>query len=288
MDKSPQLHKKDYFDIGSFPVKVIQRAPQLPFPIHHHNFSEMVIILSGEGEHITETSNYSLKRGDLFIVNGDSSHGFANLKNLHLINILFDLDGMGFPLLDLWETTAFQYLFNIAPSLRGYTDDIPHLNLSNTELENLLLIVNKLNGAGNTKDKPVEFHKMTLFIGIINNLIEVFNERSFEVENPYIRFGYVFAYIEQNLHKNPSIKELCELAHMSESTLQRSFKKVTGKSPKNYYNARKIIKSAQLLRFDKEKSITDIANSVGFDDMNYFSRQFKKYMFQSPSKYRKL
>jgi len=53
-----------------------------------------------------------------------------------------------------------------------------------------------------------------------------------------------------------------------------------------YTNHQKMKRAAELLR-DTQLSITAVAEAVGFLDLNYFSRLFKKQMGRSPSAFRK-
>jgi YesN/AraC family two-component response regulator len=46
------------------------------------------------------------------------------------------------------------------------------------------------------------------------------------------------------------------------------------------------ISAAQSLLLDTTYSIRDIAQSVGFEDVNYFSRVFKRLMGTTPSKFK--
>jgi two-component system response regulator YesN len=48
------------------------------------------------------------------------------------------------------------------------------------------------------------------------------------------------------------------------------------------------IGNAKRLLIETEKSIADISEEVGFNDIKYFTKKFKKLTFLSPSEYRKL
>lgn len=47
------------------------------------------------------------------------------------------------------------------------------------------------------------------------------------------------------------------------------------------------IQHAQELLKQPQRSITDVAFAVGFDDSNDFTRQFKKYVHVTPREYRR-
>ena len=65
----------------------------------------------------------------------------------------------------------------------------------------------------------------------------------------------------------------------------RVFRKATGQTPIEYLVRLRIQKSTELLR-NTDFSITEIALQVGFNDSNYFTRQFRNSLGESPRSYR--
>jgi len=57
----------------------------------------MVIITGGRGVHFTENGMFPVERGHVFVINGGDTHGYRDLNNLCLINLLFDLAKMAIP-----------------------------------------------------------------------------------------------------------------------------------------------------------------------------------------------
>jgi AraC-like DNA-binding protein len=66
----------------------------------------------------------------------------------------------------------------------------------------------------------------------------------------------------------------------------RVFRKATGQTPIDYLVRLRIQKSISLLR-NTDQPIIEIALESGFNDSNYFTRQFRKLTNESPSAYRK-
>jgi AraC-like DNA-binding protein len=83
-----------------------------------------------------------------------------------------------------------------------------------------------------------------------------------------------------------SVSELAASYSMSESHFIRQFKFYTGSTPLEY-RSNKIITNAKSLLSGTDMPITDISESLGFDDPLYFSRFFKKRTGISPREYRK-
>ena len=76
------------FADADLPFSVLRRDPQVPYPLHGHDFTELVIIYGGKGEHYTAEGSYEVGAGDVFIVTPGLIHGYRKLNNLRLVNLL--------------------------------------------------------------------------------------------------------------------------------------------------------------------------------------------------------
>ena len=72
---------------------------------------------------------------------------------------------------------------------------------------------------------------------------------------------------------------------MSRRSFLRAFQAATGTSPLAWLISQRIHRACQVLRHT-DRSITEIAFDVGFNDSNYFTRQFRKVTGFSPRAYR--
>ncbi|MDO4295979.1 MAG: helix-turn-helix domain-containing protein [bacterium] len=82
-----------------------------------------------------------------------------------------------------------------------------------------------------------------------------------------------------------SLKVLASLFSVSPSYLSGLFKKETGSTLTDYINQKRIEHSLILLN-TTSLPIQSIAEQVGFSDVNYFTRTFKKFKEMSPREYR--
>jgi len=92
--------------------------------------------------------------------------------------------------------------------------------------------------------------------------------------------------IQENYPKNFSTEELSKQSGFSATHLRRLFKKATGLTPLQYQNYIRINKAKDLL-LSGECNVSEAAFSVGFDNVHYFSRIFKKITGVNPSHYLK-
>lgn len=94
----------------------------------------------------------------------------------------------------------------------------------------------------------------------------------------------MLAYIEENLDKNLSLRDLAERFHMNPGYVSQYFKKKTQMTFLTYCMQRKIDR-AQVLLSTTDKSITEIAYELGFANYRTFSKLFKQYTGILPSRY---
>ena len=92
-------------------------------------------------------------------------------------------------------------------------------------------------------------------------------------------------YIRVHLGELLTLKQVAEGIHVSPSYLSRVFNQEVRESLSNYITRARVEKAAQLLAFTT-MSIQNTAFYVGFSNLNYFSRCFKKYCGVTPTEYR--
>ncbi len=94
-------------------------------------------------------------------------------------------------------------------------------------------------------------------------------------------------YIEQHFAENICADELSRFCSMSETSLRRKFREYIGQPPLDYQIGLRIKRARELL-LERKYNVTEVASLVGFDDVNYFSRLFKKRVGISPQGYAKM
>ena len=99
------------------------------------------------------------------------------------------------------------------------------------------------------------------------------------------RLDLVTEYVSMHYSEHLTTKDLAGICYLSESHFCRFFKAATGKSALEYISEYRAERAAVLLK-NTDISISEIAESVGFDDQNYFSRIFKRVKGVTPKEYR--
>ncbi|MBB6479876.1 helix-turn-helix domain-containing protein [Spirochaeta isovalerica] len=280
------LMGKDFFRSDDIPVKILKRNPQPDYPVHSHDFSELVLILDGKGTHFTQKHSFQVSRGDLFVINGDLAHGYKDLENLVLINILFDLEKLKLPDWDISRSPGFHTLFTIEPLLRETSKFSSRLKLNRDQIRYVTGLLDEMEREECHKREGYKYLTASLFMQLIAYLSRAYAGNAGSDHSSLYQLGETISFIEQNLDRNITIRELLEVSHMSASTLNRAFQKITGTSPLDYHLKKKMDRACSLL-LKRDSSITMIAYDLGFSDSNYFSRQFRKIIGVTPREFRK-
>ncbi len=280
------LTVREFFEDENLPIRLIRRNPQEPYPLHTHQFFELVVIFGGRGVHFTEKSAYEVQAGDAFVIQGDRAHGYRDLDNLVLVNILFDMRKMQLPMADLRNLPGYHALFALEPLYRDEHGFESRLRLTSEQLEHVAGLTEMLERETAAKEPAYAFHCTAAFMQIIGYLSRCYSQAQAPSLQPLLRMGSVIGYLEERYASPIALQELARVAHMSRSSLQRFFKRSTGCSPVAYLIRLRVQKACELLR-SGDQTVTEIAFRVGFTDSNYFARQFSRIMGESPRDYRR-
>lgn len=92
-------------------------------------------------------------------------------------------------------------------------------------------------------------------------------------------------YIAGHLDESLSVTQLAERFYLSVAYFSKLFKKTEGVGC-NYYIVRQRMERAKQLLTQQQARMGEIAEQVGYRDVNYFSLTFKKYTGLSPAEFR--
>jgi AraC-like DNA-binding protein len=269
-------------------LRIPAYLPQQPFPLfikfysvanpvkmHRHEFMELVIVSEGMGIHFTDTEEYAIEAGDVFAITGDTAHGYKDVKDLQVVNLLFDPKWF-FSLTSLArESLGFHALFSLEPRFRKVYHCQNKLHLTKKELHKLLELVYILIEELAAKKTLHELIVQTVFLHFVGLLSRFYDQREILPSDSLLKVGQCLSLIEKNYDKPIRLASLANTIHVSPRSLLRIFKNILGTSPIDYLIRLRIEKARELL-YDSGLSITQIAYLVGFNDSNYFARQFKK------------
>ncbi len=94
-------------------------------------------------------------------------------------------------------------------------------------------------------------------------------------------------YIHQNYATDITLDTLAAFMHLNKSYVSRTFKEMIGTTYSHYLRRYRIERAKEILQTTNE-TITIIAEKVGYPDIAYFSRIFKKETGMTPNDYKQL
>ena len=253
---------------------------------HAHAFSEMVLILRGSGVHITPEGDMPIGPGDVFVIHPGAAHGYHGVSGLELVNILFNYDELAMSLRDIEDLQGFSLLVSGAGVEREGRFE-SRLRLSAEQLARTEERIHAMLVEQRTRPAGWRFAMVAQFMLIVAEFCRAFSERDNPSMRSLMRLSSVIGYIHRNYAENLSLDDLANVASMSRRTLTREFRNALGISPIDYLIRERINRAMDLLR-SGDMTVTQAAYLVGFQDSNYFTRQFRAIVGCSPRDARRM
>jgi AraC-like DNA-binding protein/mannose-6-phosphate isomerase-like protein (cupin superfamily) len=255
------------------------------FEIHTHDFSEMFIVLSGSAIHIIDNEYYTVNEGDIYVINGDISHGFRSPEDFEICNIMYRPETMFGNYGSLRRLPGFQALFVFEPYYRYEHKFKSRLTLDSQSKKKAESLIDEMIFEYDKKEEGYEVIFQALFIELIVLLSRQYMHISEKYPQSIFNLSNTIAYIERNFSKGITLEKLASMAFMSKRHFGRVFRNNYNITPYKYIINLRITHACSLLA-DSSMSVSEIALNSGFSDINYFSRCFKNVKGMSPKKYR--
>lgn len=268
--------------------KLIQVRPHtrfVHFPKHRHNYVEVIYMCCGSTTHILDGNKVILGEGDLLFLNQNVVQEILPAKEEDIaVNfiILPEFFNVAFSMMGAEENMLKEFLVG---TLCGKNETTPYLYF---HVADVLPIQNL-----------VENMVWTIFYDLSNKrrmnqvtmgllLLQLLNYMD-KMETGSSQFdkeltGAVLSYVEEH-YKNGSLSELAEMLGYDVYWLSREVKKRTGRTYKELLQVRRMSQASYLLT-SSTLPVSDIIESVGYDNTSYFYRKFKEKYGMSPKEYR--
>ena len=252
---------------------------------HTHDFAELIIITRGGGIHWIDGDEYEVAAGDVFLIQGNTSHYFTERYNLEMYNIMFDDSFLRDHLKSLYSLPGFNAFFLFEPTCRKRHRFQSRLHLNANALLSMHTLLRQMEQDCQSPAPGTDLLLLAKTLEIFVIISKEYSQDSNPMVRSLFRLGEVVTRLKNEYMQPWTLKRIAKIAAMAPSTLIPIFKEVTGESPIEYLLKVRLKKAAESLS-QSDKSISEIAHECGFADSNYFSRQFKKLFGISPRDYR--
>lgn len=257
---------------------------------HSHTFCEIIYIQEGTGRHHIDGYTIEMNPGNLFVLNEGVTHGMSQTENLRFINLMFRRDGMFRFSRDIRKSAAFHTLFEIPP---GYYRSSPlqrphpeYVQCKNQHKENIEKMLSNIHDELEARLPAFESKILALFMELVVLICRTFEASSSWDKNVTWAAAQAAAWLEREFSRNITLEDLCSIAGVQKSALYEQFQRYYGTSPFGYLAEIRLNAAARLLEWG-EKPIKQIAAQCGFEDVNYFTRCFRRRFGTPPGRYRK-
>jgi AraC-like DNA-binding protein len=258
-------------------------GPGTVFARHWHEHLELLHFVAGSAQLSCGKSLLAVQPGNSIIINSDESHSCESTGTyLRYYVIEFDFSFFGSPSTDACQTN---YLLPLLQNRLLFKNECP-------ASEQLQQIIQRLIAEYTShtygyelavKASIYDFLAFLLRHNIKKTLSHTAKEKQ---RREFARLQLTLTYMDEHCRENLRPAELAQHAKMNLSQFYRAVKCMTGTSPGDYLLQCRLKKALTCLS-DPSLNITEAALISGFDDSNYFSRQFKKHYQQTPSEFRK-
>ncbi|WP_026236058.1 AraC family transcriptional regulator [Echinicola pacifica] len=243
---------------------------------HKHNFYLTVLFTHGMGRHEIDFEEYPIYPGAIFMLNPGQTHHWELSE---------DADGyIFFHSRDFYDSYFSQHSVNEFPFFSSL------MNASGLKIPKASSpLLWQLFGELYEKTRSKTNNAPSIARGIIQ-LIYLYLDQAYREQGMvspshpggYSRHMQEFEkLIERNFISEKQVSQYADWLNITPRHLNRVSQSAVGKSPISLITARAMLEAKRMLYYT-DKPIGEIATLLGFDDLAYFSRLFKKHCGISP------
>ena len=272
-----KLQGCEFFSGDAQCVVVEPRSPQPSFPLHEHDFCELVIVASGNGWHILNDEPHLLSCGEVLYLSPEDRHSFEQVNDLYLTNVIFRPNGA------LLHPERLRPYLQPSPEEAG---EQRYWQISDDAACRMKPLLASLEAESRHGDVASNLMAESLLVQLF---VTLWRDR-FAADGRELpargRLAMLARYLRQNCTDAIDLDELAHRYGYSPRNFRRVFREAMGTTPHDYLVKLRLGRAMRALR-TSDASITDVALASGFGDGNYFSYTFRKQTGMSPSRYRR-
>ena len=255
--------------------------------LHGHDYLEFAYVLSGIMEHRIGEQTYILHPGDYFIVDHGTKHQYRRLSDapLRVINLLFYPE---FLERCLAGSKSFQDVMNsylvrfCYQTLKGSPTEITF----HDETGHIRSILKRIRSEYSGKDYGYLEYIRCLFVEALILTLRKIENRDAAAQKSRV-ITEIMEHMQGHFAKKLQLSDYATQYHYSAAHLSRKFTQETGMSFLEQLQKLRIAHSCHLLATTDAK-ISQIAVSVGYEDIKFFNKLFKEKLGMTPREFRSL
>lgn len=247
-------------------------------PFHYHPEYEINLVIHSDGTRYVGNRIDHFEEGDLTLLAPNVPHCWKNNEKNH------------YPYSSLviqWRASLLEKLFSEAPE---FAPARRLLTLSSKGLVFDKYAGNEIRGIHRELTQGTPFDKLILFLKLLNDLAKskeyktLGNDELISGENDS-RIYTVYNFVKENYSDKITLNQVASLVHMSEGAFSRFFSQSNKKPFFTFLNEFRISMACTMLR-ETEMQASEIGYACGYDCLQFFYRQFARYIHCTPKEYR--
>lgn len=250
-------------------------------PLHYHPDYEMNFVIKGNGKRIVGSNVENFEEGDLILLAPNIPHRWKNTGSS---------GGSYSSLVIQWKEDFLGKAWEFTPELKPIRK---LFDLSSKGIKFDHYIANEIKKCQGDLLKLPPFRKLILFLQLLNDLAMTDEFRilsdyqlSFTDHLPNERINGILQFIKENYAEKITLSGAATRVHMSEGAFSRFFSRVMGKPFFSFLNEYRITMACKMLS-ETDLQAGEIGYACGYDCLQFFYRQFTRYIHCSPQEYRK-
>ena len=281
------VYKSGDFIDGCQPFGIIRNceAGGTTFPLHRHDFMELVYVTSGKTTHYVDGASLGVNAGEILFIGYNQSHSFYVDEDMRYYNFLVKPEYISRSLADA-QTIYDIFSFFI---LDRYFDDekrrVPVIRLSAPQKLELDALAEKMYDESVRKESGYELALDGCMRLILSRIFRCLRQSHTDNFLTSIMPG-LMEYIDSNYTKKLTLSELANKCFYNPAYLGRLFKSTFHISLRDYICEKRIAFAKDLLD-NTDETVEQIAVRVGYEDKKQFYRFFKEKFGCTPTQYRK-
>lgn len=274
--KEDAKHGESFFPVQKYITNL--SSEYMGVTNHWHEEAELTLITSGKCIYKIDLVEYEVEEGDILFVPPLFLHSITlgNNKKVSSETYVFHLKFLGGNSTDICSTRYLAPIMNQEFSMPYVIKPNYPANVS------LRKIFNQINTTYDESIIGYELALKSLFLQTIFLLLQYSKKVAVpETEKVSDKIKNVLDYIELHYSETITVSQLAKLCYFSDYHFMRFFKKHMNMTCVEYINNLRLEKAVEL--FEKgNSSIMEVSLSVGFHNLSYFHRAFKKKYRMTP------
>lgn len=267
--------------IGDGSIGIQERTGVSDYPLHSHDFIEIVYIKSGEAIQTVDGVEYSVRRGDILFINCAATHSYSSEKGFDYVEIFFSpkLVAEGI----VTEENALVLLSLSAFDVLRREQNGGRLTFHGEERQEVEFILSAM-----LRERKMALTSFeTVISNYLNILLTKMQRKASDADKEIVDdiWHSLKVYIDSNPEEHITLSSLAARSFYNPSYFSRVFKQKFGMSPVEYIRDKRMEKAMALLASDSA-SVDEIIETVGFSDRSAFYHYFSKKTGMTPSEYR--